>query len=85
MILETSQPDNPLVKPFWQLYFGQVMPMFGKLFAKGKYQEYKYLDETTEQFMDYRTLGQRLLQVGFEKVTISRFNLGAAAAHYAVK
>ena len=85
VILETSQPDNPLVKPFWQLYFGQVMPMFGKLFAKGKYQEYKYLDETTEQFMDYMTLGQNLLQVGFEKVTISRFNLGAAAAHYAVK
>ena len=85
VILETSQPDNPLVKPFWQLYFGQVMPMFGKLFAKGKYQEYKYLDETTEQFMDYMTLGQNLLQVGFERVTISRFNLGAAAAHYAVK
>lgn len=85
VILETSQPDNPLVKPFWQLYFGKVMPTFGRIFAKGKYQEYKYLDETTEQFMDYMTLGQALLKVGFAKVTISRFNLGAAAAHYASK
>lgn len=85
VILETSQPDNPLVKPFWQFYFGQVMPIFGKVFAKGKYQEYKYLDDTTEKFMDYMTLGQVLLRVGFEKVTISRFNLGAAAVHYAVK
>lgn len=85
VILETSQPDNRLVKPFWQFYFGQVMPIFGKVFAKGKYQEYKYLDDTTEKFMDYMTLGQVLLRVGFEKVTISRFNLGAAAVHYAVK
>lgn len=85
VILETSQPDNPLVKPFWQFYFGQVMPIFGKVFAKGKYQEYKYLDDTTEKFMDYMTLGQVLLRVGFEKVTISRFNLGAAAVHYVVK
>ncbi|AFS41211.1 demethylmenaquinone methyltransferase [Leuconostoc gelidum subsp. gelidum] len=85
VILETSQPDNPLVKPFWQLYFGKVMPIFGKVFAKGKYTEYKYLDETTENFMDYLTLGQTLLKIGFQKVTISRFNLGAAAVHYAIK
>lgn len=85
VILETSQPDSPLVKPFWQLYFGLVMPLFGRVFAKGKYQEYKYLDETTEHFMDYMTLGQLLLKSGFKKVRISRFNLGAAAAHYATK
>lgn len=85
VILETSQPDNPIVKPFWQFYFGTVMPVFGKIFAKGKYQEYKYLDETTEQFMDYMTLGKQLLKIGFATVKISRFNLGAAAVHYAVK
>ncbi|CAM3187117.1 bifunctional demethylmenaquinone methyltransferase/2-methoxy-6-polyprenyl-1,4-benzoquinol methylase UbiE [Leuconostoc rapi] len=85
VILETSQPDNPIVKPLWQLYFGKIMPVFGKVFAKGKYTEYKYLDETTEHFMDYMTLGQVLLKTGFKKVTISRFNLGAAAVHYATK
>ncbi|GMA69841.1 demethylmenaquinone methyltransferase [Leuconostoc litchii] len=85
VILETSQPDSPVVKPFWQLYFGHVMPLFGRVFAKGKYREYKYLDETTENFMDYMTLGQVLLKAGFQKVRISRFNLGAAAAHYATK
>jgi len=26
-----------------------------------------------------------LLKIGFQKVTISRFNLGAAAVHYAIK
>lgn len=85
VILETSQPDNPIVKPLWQLYFGKIMPMFGKVFAKGKYKEYKYLDETTENFMDYMTLGKILLKIGFTKVKISRFNLGAAAVHYATK
>lgn len=85
VILETSQPDSPLVKPFWQLYVGHVMPLFGRVFAKGKYQEYKYLDETTEHFMDYMTLGQLLLKSGFKKARISRFNLGAATAHYVTK
>lgn len=85
VVLETSQPDNPIVKPFWRLYFGQVMPLLGKYFANGKYSAYKYLDETTENFMDYMTLGQVMLRLKFQKVVISRFNLGAAAVHYATK
>ncbi|MGO1337813.1 MAG: bifunctional demethylmenaquinone methyltransferase/2-methoxy-6-polyprenyl-1,4-benzoquinol methylase UbiE [Leuconostoc fallax] len=85
VILETSQPDNPLIKPFWQLYVGKVMPTFGKVFARGKYNEYKYLDETTEHFMDYMSLGKLMLTIGFQKVRISRFNLGAIAVHYGTK
>lgn len=85
VILETSQPDNPLIKPFWQLYVGKVMPTFGKVFARGKYSEYKYLDETTEHFMDYMSLGKLMLTIGFQKVRISRFNLGAIAVHYGTK
>ncbi|KAA8327192.1 bifunctional demethylmenaquinone methyltransferase/2-methoxy-6-polyprenyl-1,4-benzoquinol methylase UbiE [Leuconostoc carnosum] len=85
VVLETSQPDNRIIKPFWKLYFGKVMPVFGKIFANGKYTEYQYLDQTTENFMDYMTLGKLMLNTGFKKVTISRFNLGAAAAHYATK
>jgi demethylmenaquinone methyltransferase/2-methoxy-6-polyprenyl-1,4-benzoquinol methylase len=83
VILETSQPDNPLVKPAWQFYFGKVMPYFGKVFANGKYREYKYLDDTTENFIGYQALGELLREVGFKNVEIRRFNLGAAAAHYA--
>ncbi|CAK8054894.1 bifunctional demethylmenaquinone methyltransferase/2-methoxy-6-polyprenyl-1,4-benzoquinol methylase UbiE [Eupransor demetentiae] len=85
VILETSQPDSQLIRPFWKFYFGQVMPWFGQLFAHGKKQEYKYLDETTENFMSYRQLQMLLGDLGFTKVRVQRFNFGAAAAHYASK
>lgn len=85
VILETSQPDNALIRPVWRLYFAKIMPLFGKVFAKGKYDEYKYLDQTTENFVGYKQLAQMLTQTGFQKVRYDRFNFGAAAAHYASK
>ena len=85
VILETSQPDNALVRPIWRFYFARVMPLFGKIFANGKYAEYKYLDQTTEKFVGYKTLAQMLTKAGFADVHYQRFNLGAAAAHYGRK
>lgn len=85
VILETSQPQNRFIKPFWQLYIRKIVPNFGRVFANGKHQEYRYLDETTEAFMDFKALDHLLAQVGFiERKTFS-FNLGAARAYYGIK
>jgi demethylmenaquinone methyltransferase/2-methoxy-6-polyprenyl-1,4-benzoquinol methylase len=84
IVLETSKPENPVVKPFWKLYFKGVMPMMGKVFAKDK-ESYDYLEQTTEEFMSPEELKDLMLKTGFSSVNYKRFNLGAAAAHYGIK
>ncbi|MCM0596618.1 demethylmenaquinone methyltransferase [Periweissella fabaria] len=84
IILETSQPDNPIVRPAWRFYFSKVMPLLGKVLTKQQ-AEYKYLDETTEKFMSYQELVDVMTEIGFNEVHFERYNLGAAAAHFGTK
>ncbi|MCS9996591.1 demethylmenaquinone methyltransferase [Weissella confusa] len=84
VVLETSQPDNPVIKPFWKMYFKGVMPMMGKVFAHDK-DSYNYLEKTTEEFMSFKALANLMTDTGFKTVTYQRFNFGAAAAHYGIK
>lgn len=84
VVLETSQPDNPVIKPFWKMYFKGVMPMMGKVFAHDK-DSYDYLEKTTEEFMSFTALADLMREAGFKTVAYQRFNFGAAAAHFGIK
>lgn len=84
VVLETSQPDNPVIKPFWKMYFKGVMPMMGKVFAHDK-DSYDYLEKTTEEFMSFTALADLMRDTGFKTVAYQRFNFGAAAAHFGIK
>lgn len=84
VVLETSQPDNPVIKPFWKMYFKGVMPMMGKVFAHDK-DSYDYLEKTTEEFMSFTALADLMSETGFKTVAYQRFNFGAAAAHFGIK
>lgn len=79
-ILETSQPENALYKPFFWLYFKYIMPMLGKIFAKS-YSEYSWLQESATEFPGMKTLAAWLNEAGFEKVKYRAFSGGAAAVH----
>lgn len=82
--LETSQPTLPIIHFGWQLYFRYLVPLFGKVFVN-EYREYRYLQTTTQNFMNYQQLADRFRQSGFKDVHYRRFNLGAAAAHFGTK
>ena len=84
VVLETSQPDNPVIKPFWKMYFKGVMPMMGKVFAHDK-DSYDYLEKTTEEFMSFTALADLMRETGFKTVAYQRFIFGAAAAHFGIK
>lgn len=84
VVLETSQPDNPVIKPFWKMYFKGVMPMMGKVFAHDK-DSYDYLEKTTEEFMSFTALADLMRETGFKTFAYQRFNFGAAAAHFGIK
>lgn len=81
--LETSQPDNRLVHAGWQLYFGHVVPMMGRLVHH--YQAYNYLQSSTHRFVSVAELVTMFEAAGLTQVHYERFNLGAAAVHLGTK
>ncbi|PTM24089.1 bifunctional demethylmenaquinone methyltransferase/2-methoxy-6-polyprenyl-1,4-benzoquinol methylase [Lactobacillus sp. PFC-70] len=82
--LETSQPTNPVVHAGWQLYFGHLVPLMGRVVAH-HYQAYNYLQRTTHQFVSAEQLAAMFTAAGLTAVHFERFNLGAAAAHFGRK
>lgn len=49
VILELSTPDNPLIRPFYNLYTKQIIPWLGQNIS-GNRAAYTYLPQSIEQF-----------------------------------
>lgn len=82
--LETSQPTALGFKQLYQFYFKNVMPLFGKLFAKS-YDEYSWLQESTMSFPNKEKLKEMFLQAGFKNVKVKSYSGGVAAMHLGEK
>jgi demethylmenaquinone methyltransferase / 2-methoxy-6-polyprenyl-1,4-benzoquinol methylase len=78
--LETSHPTVPIFKQVFKFYFTYIMPVFGKLFAKS-YQEYSWLQESTEAFLTKEELKELFQKSGLTEVEVKSYALGAAAMH----
>jgi demethylmenaquinone methyltransferase/2-methoxy-6-polyprenyl-1,4-benzoquinol methylase len=78
--LETSHPTAPGFKQAFKFYFTYVMPLFGKLFAKS-YQEYSWLQESTEAFLTKEELKDLFRQAGLMDIEVKSYAFGAAAMH----
>jgi demethylmenaquinone methyltransferase / 2-methoxy-6-polyprenyl-1,4-benzoquinol methylase len=78
--LETSHPTVPIFKQVFKFYFTYIMPVFGKLFAKS-YQEYSWLQESTEAFLTKEELKDLFQKSGLTEVEVKSYALGAAAMH----
>lgn len=82
--LETSQPTAFGFRHLFQLYFRFIMPLFGKIFAKS-YEEYAWLNESTENFPNKTELKKMFEKAGFEKVQVKSYFGGVAALHLGYK
>ncbi|UCZ54772.1 demethylmenaquinone methyltransferase [Bacillus shivajii] len=82
--LETSQPTTIGFKQIYWLYFKYIMPLFGKVFAKS-YDEYSWLQESTQSFPNKEELKAMFLEAGFQDVTYKSYSAGVAASHFAKK
>jgi demethylmenaquinone methyltransferase / 2-methoxy-6-polyprenyl-1,4-benzoquinol methylase len=78
--LETSHPTVPVFKQVFKLYFTYIMPVFGKLFAKS-YQEYSWLQESTEAFLTKEELKELFQKSGLIDIEVKSYAMGAAAMH----
>lgn len=82
--LETSQPTAFGFKQIYWLYFKYIMPLFGKVFAKS-YEEYSWLQESSQSFPGKVELKKLFKEAGFEDVTYKSYSGGVAASHFAKK
>lgn len=82
--LETSQPNIFIYRQLYYFYFGKIMPMFGKLFAKS-YNEYSWLQESAKEFPGMKELKGLFEEAGLKEVTYKGYGGGAAAVHIGYK
>ncbi len=84
IILETSVPQNRLVKLFYLLFSRTFIPLVGSLFSKDK-KAYKYLQKSAEEFPSGENFSQILKSCGFKNVQIMPLMLGASSIYVAKK
>jgi demethylmenaquinone methyltransferase/2-methoxy-6-polyprenyl-1,4-benzoquinol methylase len=82
--LDSSVPTNPLVRPFFTLYFKYLMPLLGRLFVDAP-DQYTWLYTSTEAFLTKDELKALMLSVGLQDVRVTSHLFGAAARHRARK
>lgn len=83
-ILETSIPDNPLLKFGYLLYTKRIMPRIASLFSNDK-SAYTYLSESAIKFPYGREFVKTLEIAGFKNVKSIPQSYGISTIYYAEK
>ena len=84
VIVETSQPNNQLVRLGFHLYLTGAVATLGGLIS-GHRGAYRYLAESARRFYDAAEVSAMLSEAGLETTDLDRLLGGAAAIHVATK
>lgn len=82
--LDTTRPVKNLLTPFIHFHMHTVIPALGTLLT-GQAEAYRYLPETSENFLSAEDLAERLHQAGFTQVGFERYMFGTMAIHWGIK
>jgi demethylmenaquinone methyltransferase/2-methoxy-6-polyprenyl-1,4-benzoquinol methylase len=80
-ILEITRPRGP-IRPFYSLWFDQVVPLLGRLLPGGE--AYTYLPASVKRFPSAEELAQLMRAAGFEDVRFRRLGGSIVALHVGV-
>lgn len=80
--LDTTPVGGGLLRPLLEFHFRFVIPLLGRVVA-GQERAYRYLSDSTREFLAAEDLAERLRVVGFEEVGFRRLVLGTVAIHWA--
>ena len=84
LALDTTPPPRNLISPLIRFHLHTIIPCLGRVIAsQGK--AYQYLPDSTEKFLEPEQLAERLVSVGFHKVTFKRLMFGIVAIHWGIK
>ncbi len=81
VVLEFSEPGNPLVRRVDRFYRGQVMPRTATWIARDKSGAYAYLPRSVETFLSRQEMVGAIEQAGFSGVAIKPMTFGVAVLY----
>ncbi len=84
LVLEFSQPVLPGLKPLYELYSFNILPVLGRLIANDE-DSYRYLAESIKRHPDQESLLQMMRDAGFEKTNYHNLSGGIVALHRGYK
>ena len=84
VILETSVPENIIMKFFYSLFTRTYIPIMASIFSKDK-SAYNYLLNSAEAFPSGTRFGNILKSVGFENVMVQPKLFGSSTIYIATK
>jgi len=84
LVLEFSHPTAPGLKPLYDRYSFNILPMLGKYVAKDE-ASYRYLAESIRMHPDQETLKGMMQQAGFERCDYFNLSGGIVALHRGFK
>ena len=85
VILEFTQPVNPLFRSLYYFYFTKILPFIGNLISRNKDDAYGYLPRSVMQFPNCEALKGIMEQCGLTDVQYSRKTFGIVAIHVGKK
>ena len=83
LILEFSEPRNPLIRFFNNLYVRRIMPLTATLLSGDRSGAYRYLPRSIETFLPRAELEQAIRQAGFAKIRQFPLTFGTCVAYLA--
>ena len=84
IILETSVPENKIIKFFYRIFTRTYIPLIAGIFSKDKL-AYQYLLNSAESFPSGKKFKNILEKVGFKNISIRPKLLGSSTIYIASK
>jgi demethylmenaquinone methyltransferase/2-methoxy-6-polyprenyl-1,4-benzoquinol methylase len=84
VIVESSQPENPVIRTLFHLYMRIVAQPVGTIISRNR-GAYRYLAESMSRFYSPEEVREMLLKAGFQSVDYRPLLFGIVGIHVAVK
>ena len=84
VILELSEPQNVIVRWFYNLYFKNILPFIGKC-VSGNKEAYRYLQKTVEKFPMPEEFMEMLADCGYKELKHKALTCGLCRIYQAKK
>lgn len=85
IVLEFSEPTNPVLRSLNRFYCGQVMPRTATWISRDRSGAYRYLPKSVETFMSRAQMEDHLRTAGFGRITQKPMTFGVCVAYRGVK
>lgn len=83
-VLELSEPQNVIVRWFYNLYFKNILPFIGKK-VSGNAAAYRYLQQTVEKFPMPKEFMKMLQDIGYQDIKHKAYSCGLCRLYQAKK